>query len=294
MALVTLADLTTYMDITLSLRQQDAAELILNGLQAELEAYLRRPIELANFTDELHTLPSDHMGLPLTSFFYTANHSDELVNSVGEIIYTQPPTILPLRNTPVASVSSVYIYGLSTGKYLAEAVERTATVTNVARTVSTVTYTVGSGHNFTKGQYLTTTGITPSVYNLASQQILSVTTTAVSISNPNPDVIDGPYSEGGTAVATGSDYVVHRWGLELFRGFANDKVAITYTGGLDGDEIPVLKLMILRAAAREMQNLHDDVVGIKDLSPRGVAVMETGFLEKELAAIKRYRRHRIS
>jgi hypothetical protein len=106
--------------------------------------------------------------------------------------------------------------------------------------------------------------------------------------------VTGNYVNGGTAVATGSDYVVHRWGIELFRGFANEKVAVTYTGGLDGDEIPMFKLMILRAASREIQNLHDDVVGIKDLNPRGVAVAETGFMEKELLAVKRYRRARIS
>ena len=50
--------------------------------------------------------------------------------------------------------------------------------------------------------------------------------------------------------------------------------------------------MILRAATREMQNMHDDVVGIKDLESRNVAPMETGFLEKELLAVKKYRRVR--
>jgi len=52
--------------------------------------------------------------------------------------------------------------------------------------------------------------------------------------------------------------------------------------------------MILRAATREMQNMHDDVVGVKDLNPRNVAVAETGFLEKELSVLKTFRRRRIS
>jgi len=52
--------------------------------------------------------------------------------------------------------------------------------------------------------------------------------------------------------------------------------------------------MILRAATREMQNMHDDVVGIKDLEPRNVAPMETGFSERELLALKRYRRVRVA
>jgi hypothetical protein len=55
----------------------------------------------------------------------------------------------------------------------------------------------------------------------------------------------------------------------------------------------MFKLMILRAATREMQNMHDDVVGVKDLNPRNVAPMETGFTEKELLALRRYRRRRI-
>jgi hypothetical protein len=52
--------------------------------------------------------------------------------------------------------------------------------------------------------------------------------------------------------------------------------------------------MILRAATREMQNMHDDTVGMKDLTTRNVAPLETGFLEKELNAIKAYRRRRIA
>jgi hypothetical protein len=39
--------------------------------------------------------------------------------------------------------------------------------------------------------------------------------------------------------------------------------------------------------------MHDDVVGIKDLNSRNVAPLETGFLEKELNAMKTYRRRRI-
>jgi len=75
---------------------------------------------------------------------------------------------------------------------------------------------------------------------------------------------------------------------------ANDVVTITYTAGLDGDNIPAFKLMILRAATREMQNMHDDVVGVKDLNTRNVAPLETGFTDRELMALKRYRRVRVA
>ena len=69
---------------------------------------------------------------------------------------------------------------------------------------------------------------------------------------------------------------------------------VDYEAGLAGENIKMFKLMILRAATREMQNMHDDVVGIKDLETRNVAPLETGFLEKELLAVKRWRRNRIA
>jgi hypothetical protein len=42
-----------------------------------------------------------------------------------------------------------------------------------------------------------------------------------------------------------------------------------------------------------MQNMHDDVVGVKDLNTRNVAPLETGFTERELMSVKRYRRRRV-
>jgi hypothetical protein len=43
-----------------------------------------------------------------------------------------------------------------------------------------------------------------------------------------------------------------------------------------------------------MQNMHDDVVGIKDLESRNVAPLETGFSEMEINSVRRYRRRRVS
>ena len=98
----------------------------------------------------------------------------------------------------------------------------------------------------------------------------------------------------GTSQVEGRDFTIRRYGVDVYRAFANDEVTITYTAGLDGSAIKVFKLMILRAATREMQNMHDDVVGVKDLETRNVASLETGFLEKELLAVKRWRRVRVS
>jgi hypothetical protein len=69
---------------------------------------------------------------------------------------------------------------------------------------------------------------------------------------------------------------------------------VTYTAGLDGSSIPLFKIMILRAASREMQNMHDDVVGVKDLNPRNVGPLVTGFLDTELASVRKYKRSRIA
>jgi hypothetical protein len=70
--LVSVNDLTTYMDIRFSLRQQDAAEIVLAGLQSELESFLRRPIEVQNFVEE-YVIPSDYVGMPTSSFFYNTS-----------------------------------------------------------------------------------------------------------------------------------------------------------------------------------------------------------------------------
>jgi hypothetical protein len=66
--LVSIAELKTYMDISLTNRQEDAAEMVLEGLQSELESYLNRPIEVAEFTEE-HVISSEFQGVPASSFF---------------------------------------------------------------------------------------------------------------------------------------------------------------------------------------------------------------------------------
>ena len=82
----------------------------------------------------------------------------------------------------------------------------------------------------------------------------------------------------------------------MFRVNDNDKIVINYTAGLDStaDNTSALKLVILRAASREVQNLHDDVVGMKDLTTRNVAPVETGFTPEELNSVKRWRRVRVA
>ena len=207
--LVSVSDLTKYMDIRFSNRQEEAAEFVLEGLQSELEAYLRRPVEVQEFT-ETYVMDSNFVGVPTSSFFYNES-LDTTFNTVTQFM---PPNTLYVRNSPIVSVESVTIR-----------------------------------------QQTDTTG---------------------------------------TLQVEGRDYVVRRYGIDLYRAYANDEVTVVYNAGLYGAAIKVFKLMILRAATREMQNMHDDVVGIKDLETRNVAPLETGFLEKELLAVKRWRRVRIA
>lgn len=284
--LVSINELTTYMDIRLSLRQQDAAEIVLMGLQSELEAFLGRPIEVQNFVEE-YVIPSDYVGMPTSSFFYNTS----LDTTMSPINYSQPPSTIGLRHSPVTKVNSVFVKNFSNaGMYMSEALERTATVTGATQSGTNVTYTATNA--FRKGQKVSIKGMSPSGYNINAKTITGVTSTTFTVGEMTPGI--GAFVTGGSATATGSDYIVRRWGIDLYRGFANDIVIVDYDAGLDGAEIPIFKLLILRAATREMQNMHDDVVGIKDLETRNVAPLETGFTDRELASIKSYKRVRVA
>lgn len=289
--LVTLSDLTTYMDISLSLRQQDAAEMILQGLQSELETYLGRPVEVTEFVDETHILEANHVNVPMGSYFYNQGLGLGDSDPNGIITYAAPPSTIYLRNTPVASVSKVEMDGPTiTNKILGEAVKRTANITAATVSSGTATYT-SANHGFTIGQTVTVINANPSTYNLSAKVITAVTANNFSVANSG---VTGTYVSGASATANGSDYTVRRYGIDVYTGFANDIIRVTYRGGLDGENIKMFKLMILRAATREMQNMHDDVVGVKDLNPRNVAVAQTGFLDTELAQLKKYSRRRIA
>lgn len=212
--IVSVNDVKTYMDIKLSARQEDAAEMILAGLQSELEAFLRRPIEVEEFTEEIR-LDSGHLGVPMGTFL-TAN--DNTYNSSfttsprnDMTTWATPPPAVYFKNTPIVSISEVKVKPLfGAEKVLQEEV----------------------------------------------------------------------------------DYITRKYGIDYYYGWSDDLITVTYTAGLDGASIPVFKLLILRAASREMQNMHDDVVGVKDLNTRNVGPVVTGFLDSELASVRKYRRVR--
>lgn len=214
--LVTQADLINYMDVKFTLRQQDAAEMILAGLQSEMETFLGRPVEVQEF-EEQYVIESMYHGVPMGTFLSVPSHSytDSFVQSstVNNTTYSTPPNTIYLRNSPVVVVEVV------TAKPL-------------------------------QGQVRT--------------------------------------------LIVEEDYVVRRFGIDYFYALDGDTINITYTAGLDGTNIPMFKLLILRAASREMQNMHDDVVGLKDLTTRNVGPLITGFLDTELSSLRKYRRYSVA
>lgn len=212
MALASVADLKKYMDITFSNTQEEAATMILSGLEADLEHYIGRPVTAASFS-ETYVAEANYTGSSAYSFFYDYN-IDRTLTTVTDV--TKPPYVLYTRQTPIVSVASV--------------------------------------------------------------------------------TVQGQTDSSATTQTVGNDYVVRRYGIDMFRVNDNDKIVINYTAGLDAstDNTSALKLVILRAASREVQNLHDDVVGMKDLTTRNVAPVATGFTVEELNSVKRWRRVRVA
>lgn len=205
--LVEVEDLQNYIDTRFTPRQRDAATDVLGGLQGELEAFLRRPVEVEEF-DEEYVVPHWVSPFPTSTFFY-----DSSIAEVSNLTNWVPPYTLYIRNSPIQSVESVSVYA--------------------------------------------------------------------------------PESQTPIVLVEGRDYIVQRYGIDVNRCQHDDRVRVVYTAGLDAQANRLCKLAILRAAAREMQNMHDDVVSIKDLTTRNTGPVVTGFTEAELLTLKRWRRRSV-
>lgn len=93
-----------------------------------------------------------------------------------------------------------------------------------------------------------------------------------------------------TTLLAETDYFVKAWGVEVPSATGNNILTITYAAGLPTTNAGLLRHMILRAASREMTNMHDDTVGMKDLEVRNAPAQTTGFTDAELRGVKRLRR----
>ncbi len=213
MSLVTVGDLKAYMDVSFSDVEERAAQIVIDGLHAELEAYLRRPVEVRTFR-ESHVVPETYVPYGLGAPFFDFG-SDENASITGDYPDVSLETyIMYVEHSPIVSVDTVDV--VQPGDTLANRLEE------------------------------------------------------------------------------GNDYVVRKFGIEFYGTVsASSTINVVYKAGIDGADVSYFKVVILRAAARETQNMHDDVVGIKALETRNVAPLETGFSDSELRLLKRWRRQRI-
>lgn len=210
--IVSFEELKTYTAIPeWSQAAEDGAVLILEGLQAELEAYLRRPIETETFTERYVIQYPNTVQATTTDWFST------YIPTTGITVYTvDGPVSVPFRNSPVLDISAV----------------------------GTFCHTSGSV----------------------------------------------------TALERGSGWVQQRWGIDLYGALPGVTYQVSYTAGLAWDKpsaLKVFKLLILRAAAREAQNLYDVNVGKQSFEGDAQTALPIGFSAAELDSVRRYRRQRI-
>lgn len=208
--LVTVRELSAYMDRELTNRQQDAAEIVINGIHSEIEAFLRRPVGVRSFTETV-VIPDDNYWANTDGLYY--DRSLDAANSVVQKL--TPPYQIHLVNTPVVSVESVTLYPIS---------------------------------------------------------------------------LSSPYATS-QVLEEGVRYIARRWGVDVYAVWAGDKVEVEYTAGIEAN--PYIKQVAIRAAAREMQNMTDDVVGLKDFQNRQATIQEIGLTDAEKRGLDKFKHKRI-
>lgn len=105
--LVQPSELSLYMDHRFDNRMSDIAEIVLAGVQSEIETHLRRPIEVDEY-DEEYVVPEDYLLISSSAYFYDRSINADY-DSLAHVV--QPPFQLHLRNAPVAGVSLVRLKG---------------------------------------------------------------------------------------------------------------------------------------------------------------------------------------
>lgn len=207
---ITVRELSSYMDRDLTNRQQDSATIVINGIHAEIESFLGRPIGVRSFT-ETFIVPDDNYWASSENVY-----SDTALDTTNSIVRTlSPPYTYHTDQAPIVSVTSVTLY-----------------------------------------------------------QISSTT----------------PYSTA-IVLQEGNRYINRKWGIDVFQVWSGDKVTIVYTAGIVANNH--IKQVALRACAREMQNMTDDVVGLKDFQNRQATIQEIGITDAEKRGLDRYRRKQI-
>ena len=64
-------------------------------------------------------------------------------------------------------------------------------------------------------------------------------------------------TDGGTATdqVAETDYVQREYGVDMYNAYANDKINITYTAGLDGTSIKAFKILMLVQLLGKYRNM---------------------------------------
>lgn len=86
-------------------------------------------------------------------------------------------------------------------------------------------------------------------------------------------------------------YVISDGAVEMPSLYYGASVTITYTGGLDVGSMAAVRIAVLRVAAREMENRHDDTLSLQNGVARDTAPAQPiGWQMEELRRLSRYRR----
>lgn len=96
--LVEVEDLATYLDLEFTPRQEEAALMVLEGLEQELEDYIRRPLVVTGFVAEEYVIPAA-----------VTWQNERWDGSPGYGPGLIRPYYLRLRNAPVTNPSAVVV-----------------------------------------------------------------------------------------------------------------------------------------------------------------------------------------
>lgn len=75
----------------------------------------------------------------------------------------------------------------------------------------------------------------------------------------------------------------------IYVGWGYGPVTITYVGGLHPQAVPIARLTVLRIAAREMENRHDDTLSVRDLSTDSSDPNPLGMQPEDERRLERWR-----
>lgn len=113
--------------------------------------------------------------------------------------------------------------------YVYKSLAKTIIVSGVIGDGTSVTYTTSTAHGIKVGDKVTISGVIPTVYNLSSQVVTSITTTTFTITNSKKDA----YASGGTVMIVSSGISYKHFGtrMRIVGKIENDKNKVQTAAG---------------------------------------------------------------